>query len=122
MPHILAGDWRSFVVENGTPRPDQSFHLEINDAGQVLAGSTHGGAAVKGTASPANSEFHHIFIDKPAPRKKYRGFLLVSGPQLILVGVINRNPLLDGLEEGLTTDKIANLFDQQQEVWIATKP
>jgi hypothetical protein len=123
MSHILAGDWRSFVVQNGLPAPDQTFHLNINEgSGAIEAGSTHGGATVTGKASPGNSPVHHIGIDKQTPNKKYRGYLLVNGPQLMLVGFLNRDPDMDTLTEGATPDDIANFFQQQQDVWIATKP
>jgi hypothetical protein len=125
MPHILAGDWKSFVVSSvtGTPGPDEGFHLNINEAsGLIEAGSTHGTGAVNGNASPGNSAFHTIKINKPAPFKKYRGFLLVNGPQMILVGFVNRDPGMVNLKEGSTAEDRANFFDQQQEVWIATKP
>lgn len=128
MTHILSGDWRSFVVMNGTPTNDQTFHLVINEADGVLqAGSTHAGAAVTGTAAPGASTTQHIKINKQTPKKKYRGFLLVNGPQLIMVGVANLNPT-DALTGAInkrndfTPDEIDALFDQQQEVWIATKP
>ena len=128
MAHILAGEWRSFVVngQNGTPEGDQKFNLNINEAsGLIEAGSTHGNGpnpvTVTGKASPGNAPFHNIRIDRP-DAKKYRGYLLVNGPQLMLVGFLNRAPGNDGLPEGATAEEVADFFDQQQEVWIATKP
>ncbi|HSE18960.1 MAG TPA: hypothetical protein VLB46_18010 [Pyrinomonadaceae bacterium] len=128
MAHVLSGDWRSFVIQNGAPTNDQTFHLVINEAnGVIQAGSTHGGAAVTGQAAPGASPTQHIKIDKAVPKKKYRGYLLVNGPQLMLVGVANLNPT-DALTEAIknkddfSPDELAAFFDQQQEVWIATKP
>lgn len=128
MPHILQGDWRSFVIQNGNPTNDQTFHLVINEAnGDLEAGSTHAGAAVTGKAAPGASQTQHIKIEKATPKKKYRGFLLVNGPQLIMVGVANLNPT-DAMTEAINNkndfspDELAAFFDQQQEVWIATKP
>ena len=88
----------------------------------IQGGSTHGGAAVTGEGSSATATFHHIKIRKETPKKRYRGFLLVNGPQLVLVGVINRNPQIDADGLAGTPDEVADFFDQQQEVWIATKP
>jgi hypothetical protein len=124
MAHILAGEWRSFVVssQTGEPGGDKKFILKINEAsGLIEAGSTHDGAAVEGKASPGNAPFHNIKIDKPSGPKKYRGYLLVNGPQLMLVGFVNRDPG-GPPPEGLSADETTAFFDQQQEVWIATKP
>ena len=122
MAHILTGDWRTFVVKNGTPTDDDPLKLVLNDAGAFQAGTAHGGKPITGGASPANAAVQHIQIRKDEPKKRYRGFLLVNGPQLVLVGVANLNPTdADGLA-GMSADEVADFFDQQQEVWIATKP
>jgi hypothetical protein len=122
MSHFMQGDWRSFVVRNGDPREDQSFHLVINDAGLIQGGSTHGANAVTGNVVQGPA-FHQIFIDKATPRKKYKGVLLVNGPQMIICGVANLDPVVNFEGKGdLKEDDIFNFFDQQQEVWIATKP
>jgi hypothetical protein len=124
MAHILTGDWRTFVVKNGTPTNDDPFKLVLNDDGEFQAGTSHGGKPITGGASKANAIAHHIQIRRDeAPKRRYRGFLLVNGPQLVIVGVANLNPAADadGLA-GMSSDEIADFFDQQQEVWIATKP
>lgn len=120
MSHILEGDWRSFVVRNGNPTGDQSFHLVIDQAGVIQPGSTHGANAVTGNVVQAT--FHQIFIDKATPRKKYRGVLLVNGPQMIICGVANLDPVVNFEGRGDPKEDNTSEFGQEQEIWIATKP
>ena len=117
MPHILTGTWKSFIVRNGNPIPDDDFDLKITESnGHIEPGSKHGTADITGGgASPGASQRHHIQLETTTPASKFKGFLLVNGPQLIMVGVANLHPeALVG--EGET------LFDQEQEIWIAHKP
>lgn len=119
MAHTLTGVWKSFIVRNGNPVPDDQFDLRVNEGnGHLEAGSKHGTADITGGGSPGASQRHHIQIDQAVPAKKFKGFLLVNGPQLVMVGVANLNP--DAVPEG-DVDPTA-FFDQQQEIWIATKP
>ncbi len=124
MAHILSGEWRSFVVNSvtGEPQGDQRFILNINEGtGEIDPGtSSHGGSSVSGSAT-SNGGFHNIKINKAAGPKKYRGYLLVNGPQLMLVGFVDRTPA-GPPPEGASDEEIASFFNQQQEVWIATKP
>ena len=125
MAHILAGRWRSSVVssQTGEPGGDGEFVLNINEGtGVIEGGSTHAGATVTGRASAGNAPFHNIKIDKASGPKKYRGYLLVNGPQLMLVGFLDRNPGGGPPPDGFSAEETASFFDQQQEVWIATKP
>lgn len=120
MAHILAGKWKSFIVKNGNPTPDGEFDLKITEGnGHVEQGSKHGNADVTGNASPGASDKHHIKLDQTNPASKFKGFLLVNGPQLVMVGVANLNPDAFAGEGGLDPDAF---FDQEQEIWIATKP
>lgn len=124
MAHFLSGEWRSFVVNgtNGVPGGDDKFILNINDGGMIDPGtSSHGAKPVSGKAT-SNQSHHSIKIDKPSETKRYRGYLLVNGPQMLLVGFINRDPDDAAPPEGASEEEIASFFDQQQEVWIATKP
>jgi hypothetical protein len=121
MAHILAGKWRSSIIKNGQPTDDAEFDLKINEGnGLIEQGSKHGNADVEGQASTGASTRHHIKINhKQAPGSKFKGFLLVNGPQLIMVGVANLNPTAFVGEGGLDPNAF---FDQEQEIWIATKP
>jgi hypothetical protein len=127
MAHIFEGRWRSSVVKNGVPTPDDPFDLLVDEgSGQIKPGSKQGADDVRGAAGQAGP-FHHIKIDVPIPntpqfKRKYKGFLLVNGPQLIIVGVANLNPDFFEGKSDFKKGEIFNFFDQQQEVWIATKP
>jgi hypothetical protein len=124
MPHILDGDWRSFVVPKGTPRDDGNFHLEINPSSGDLGGSMHNGNGVEGEVTEG-SVFHYIRIHDTAEDIEYRGVLIYRGATMILCGLQDLNPGGDPVRFRERQDELESkglFFGQEQEVWVATKP
>ena len=125
MASIFDGDWRSLIIRNGSPDNDNVFHIVVNPANnQLEPNSTHNGVAISGTVGRGNV-FDHILIRETNPRRNYKGILLVNGATMIISGLQNLNPQrLDELDKGgkFSEKEIRKLFDQEQEIWIATKP
>lgn len=129
MASIFDGPWRSSIVPSGNDRPDGTFHIEV-DAQNRLVNSTHhlengdirsiSGEVIRGT------RFHSILIDEFTPaRVRYKGSLTVeNGPPFMVSGLQDLDPEGAACDEaaGLTGDARTALFDQLQEVWVATKP
>ena len=124
MAHILDGDWRSFQIKDGDPTNDEGFHLEIDPAsGDIKQGSKHGALDITGDAHQG-SVFHRIFIKQAGPPKRnYLGILVLNGPSMMICGLLNLNPqFLLEKEKVLTDREFFALFEQEQEIWVATKP
>jgi len=124
MAHILDGDWRSFQIIDGNPMNDDGFHLEIDPAsGDIKQGSRHGALDITGDVVQG-SVYHRIFIQQVGPPKRnYKGILVLNGPNMMICGLLNLNPQFL-LEKGkvLTERELVKFFDQEQEIWVATKP
>lgn len=125
MAHILDGDWRSSIVKNGNPQNDGVFHIEVDTSnGKLEPKSKHGDKAIKGGVGKG-SAFHSIRIIKESEQIEYRGVLIVDGATKIICGFQNLDPdaflsLIKRAEENPREKKA--LFDQIQEIWVATKP
>jgi hypothetical protein len=121
MPHILDGDWRSFLVKEGTPIPDGTFHIEVDENGD-LTNSGHGPNPITGGVV-SGGFFHQIFINQAAPPRFYKGILIVNGPSQVLCGAGTLNPrFFLEREDRVTEEDLLRFFRQEQEVWVATKP
>jgi hypothetical protein len=124
MASIFDGDWRSLIITNGNPGDDPAFHIEVDPTNNKLEPkSKHGEKFIRGQVG--RGVFDHIIIREDDPKAVYKGILLVSGATSIISGLRNLNPqiLFDLEREGNLTEKeLRNLFQQEQEVWIATKP
>jgi hypothetical protein len=122
MAHILEGDWRSFLVREGTPTPDGTFHIEVETNGD-LRNSNHGtGIPIMGGVV-SGGFFHQIFIHQPAPPRLYKGVLIINGPSQVLcgAGILDPSAFLEN-EGRMTEEDILRILTQQQDVWVATKP
>jgi hypothetical protein len=125
MAHIFDGDWRSLIVQNGSPKNDDVFHLEVDPTSFKLVNSTHNGKGIEGQAG-RGKVFDHIIIREAGPPKVvYKGILLVNGATSVISGLQNLNPNIAfelESEGNLTEKELLNFFEQEQEIWIATKP
>jgi hypothetical protein len=122
MAHFMDGDWRSFVSRDGNAADDKLFHLEIDPASGILtANSRHDGTLITGQVI-RGGHFHHVFFNKGTARA-YRGILVMNGPTMMLCGHVILNSV--GVAAGassMSEDEVMSLFQQVNEVWIATKP
>lgn len=123
MAHILDGEWRSFQINDGDPMNDDGFHLQLDPTGNIMPGSKHGTFDITGDAHQG-TVFHRIFISQAGPPKRhYLGIVVLNGPNMMICGLLNLNPQFL-LEKGkdLTERELVKFFDQEQEIWVATKP
>jgi hypothetical protein len=142
MAHILDGDWRSTIFNRrGEPLPDDRFHLVIDETtGEIKSGSTHEGHPVTGGVTPGG-EHHHIIEVTNHRNHLYKGILIVNvhapgGGFMLLCGARRLNAPMQTAdrrtvvgdserERGGKNDSAKEsfeLFDQEQIIWVATKP
>ena len=128
MAHIFDGNWRSFIVINGTKFTDKKIKIKVNPRGNTLEpDSTHGDEPVTGKATDG-PDFHAITINKGS--NQFKGVLTEHDDgTLSICGFLDLDAsFLASLrkEAGWTddgSDKRATLTTgQEQEVWVATKP
>lgn len=128
MANIFDGDWRSLIIKNGSPDTDDVFHIEVDTTDpsnlKLEPKSKHNEKPITGRVAKGRV-FDHIIIREEDPKAVYKGILLVNGATMIISGLQNLKPqaLIELKRDGnLTVEELLKLFDQEQEIWIATKP
>jgi hypothetical protein len=136
MAHKLSGDWTSTTIdERGRRLPDDRFHLAIDeDSGTVdNTRSTHRGRPVR-SGQAVRGDVHRIEIVNHLGMT-YRGALVVDTESLqVLCGFRTQNEDqraeerdddapqdYKDVESGESEGRRRRL-DQEQVIWVATKP
>jgi hypothetical protein len=127
MAHVLDGSWSSATIdENGDPEKEGKFDLSIDEkTGKIKSGSKHTdptGAETEVTGQAKGGKFQRITIERGS--HTYQGILNPKDDKM-LNGLLN----LDGVEFDRREDDSADETkrgkrEQQQEqaIWVATKP
>ena len=140
MTHILDGDWSMFVGADpgGLNRDDQgSIHLEIDEGtGKLKSGSNQNGRPLRGKVEK-HGQLHKIAFSNDESPRTYEGvFVAVVASGLerkaVMAGRIRLNFVLPndalaaeadcGPERKDEREKDSDRFDQEQAIWVATKP
>jgi hypothetical protein len=134
MPHPLADDFTSTVYSErtGEPLPDSAFHFDVDEATEQLRlpQSTHQGRAL--TSGRVRGNNHIELIDHRG--NEYVGILIVNIPLpnntslKVICGRRRLNVLRTDRGEATTAEgegaegKRPALLDQENAIWVATKP
>ncbi len=138
MAHKLSGDWRSFTVDSTGQRfNDNSFHLVINEASGTVdpASSTHEGRPVQ-RGQAVVRDFNRIEI-LDHRNAFYEGVLVIDLPEFQML--CGRRQLKASRRTGEQADDAgqekkrddeggsaeeskARPGQQEQVIWVATKP
>ncbi len=136
MPQTFEGDWRSILIpDTGGPIDNLQFHLHVDPTNRLLPSSTHLGGAITGDVTDYSITIIETFT--PTSSITYVGNLcgeVRAGGRLHLMvcGVATLVTLVPLDEETIAAaekfpvlrDMLErnSLFDQIQEIWVATKP
>jgi hypothetical protein len=129
MPHVFADNFSSTIIResDGEPLPDDAFHIEVNEATEELRvpQSTHHNRPI--TSGRVRGNHHIELVDDRG--NVYKGRLIVNIPlpnNSSLKVICGRRRLNVGDARTAAvkgTDRQApELLDQENAIWIATKP